>query len=63
MANQEAGIRIQEFRNCRMGRLSDLRMAIHPLPCDGEFDSASRQFEASICLLKSCLVTPELLNS
>ena len=36
------------------GRLSNLWLVIHPLPCDEEFYSASSQFEASICLLNSC---------
>src|SRR5271165_2034459 len=38
--------KLQEFRSCRMGRrLSGLRMVIHTLPCDKEFDSASSRFD------------------
>jgi|HubBroStandDraft_6_1064221.scaffolds.fasta_scaffold166783_2 hypothetical protein len=43
------------------GLLSEARVAVHPLPSDEEFDSASSRFDASIyypaigiCLLNSC---------
>src|SRR5580704_18163298 len=45
--------KLQEFRSYRMGRrrLSGLRIVMHPLPRDEEFDSVSRRFGATSELL------------
>ena len=43
------------------GRLSGLRMVINRPACDGDFDSASSRFEASICSRLGYL-HPELLE-